>query len=155
MTKPGISPIDRVLNNLIRNPETFCWEWIKHLNGNGYGRIKVNHKNILVHRFIYQYIYGDIPEDKPWILHRCDNPKCCNPTHLYAGTPQNNTNDMMKRNRNYSRIGEKNGRVKLTEKQVMAIRTSDDIQMVLAKRFNVSQITISNIKTRKTWKHID
>ena len=144
--------IDRIIDNLRRNPETFCWEWLKSLTPGGYGHIWIDGKCQKVHRVMYKYIYGDIPADKPHILHQCDNPKCCNPTHLYAGTAQNNMDDMMNRGRSLK--GEKQHLSKLTEKQVLEIRTSEEPQTVLVKRFNVGKATISKIKNRKTWKHI-
>ena len=146
------SIIDKILNKVEYNFETHCWEWTKGLNSNGYAQMSINNKKESVHRIMYTYIYGDIPEDKPYILHRCDNRKCCNPMHLYAGTPQNNMDDRSKRN--LSAKGGKHWKAKLTEKQVLEIRVSEEPQSVLAKRLNVGATTISNIKTMKTWKHI-
>jgi len=146
------SVINRIFDKLKRNPKTFCWEWTGSLNFDGYAQMSINNKKGSVHRIMYTYIYGDIPSNRPLILHRCDNPKCCNPTHLYAGTIHNNVDDRIKRNR--SKIGEKHGMAKLTEKQVLEIRASKETQRVLAKRFNVSQINIGRIKNRKIWKHI-
>jgi len=151
MKKPVM---ERIFDNLKRNPKTFCWEWLKCSTARGYGQININGKSCLVHRIIYKYIYGNIPSDKPCILHRCDNPKCCNPTHLYAGTPQNNMDDKVKRNRSIHAMGEKHYKAKLTEKQVLEIRASKEPYLVLVKRFNVGKATISKIKNRKTWKHI-
>ena len=145
------TPIERLFKNLEYNPETYCWEWQGALT-RGYGMININYQAKKVHRVMYKYIYGDIPADKPHILHQCDNPKCCNPTHLYAGTAQNNMDDMMNRGRSLK--GEKQHLSKLTEKQVLEIRTSEEPQTVLVKRFNVGKATISKIKNRKTWKHI-
>lgn len=144
--------INRIYEKTICDIKTHCWNWIGPLNENGYGRISMNNKNTYIHRFIYQYFYSPIPENKPYVLHHCDNPKCCNPKHLYAGTQQDNINDMIKRNR--SQMGEKCKWTKLTKEQVLEIRKSNKPQKVMAKRFNISQTTISNIKNRKTWKHI-
>ncbi len=144
--------IERIYAKIICDIKTQCWNWTGYLINSGYGRIKINNKMQLVHRFIYQYFYGPLPEDKPCVLHHCDNPKCCNPKHLYAGTKQDNANDKVKRNR--SPMGEKCKCTKLTECQVIEIRESKDSQRVIAKRFNVSQMNISYIKNRKSWKHI-
>jgi len=149
---PQKSTIDRITDNLKHNPETFCWEWVRCLSKDGYGQIKIDGKMQKVHRVMYKYIYGDIPPNKPLVLHRCDNPKCCNPMHLYAGTPQNNMDDMAKRN--FSTKGENNYHAKLTEKQVLEIRASKEPQVVIAKRLNVAPSNICLIKQRKTWKHI-
>ena len=144
--------IDRIIDNIRRNPETFCWEWNGTLT-EGYGHIKINGKMTLVHRAMYQYVYGSIP--KPFVLHRCDNRKCCNPMHLYAGTSQDNMHDRVKRNPESFIYSEKHGNAKLIEKQVKEVRKSEEPQAVIAKRLNVSQGTISKIKSRKSWKHID
>ena len=143
--------IDKILNKLEYNPENNCWEWIGCLNSKGYGQISVNNKDLLVHRIIYEYIHGPTTKEKPFVLHQCDNRRCCNPTHLYAGTAQNNINDMENRNRSNHPIGEKHGMAKLTEKQVLEIRESDERLVVLGKRFNVHPSTISAVRKRKSW----
>ena len=146
--------IDRIFNRIQIDTVTGCWNWQGSLNTWHYGQIKINKKTTLVHRIIYEYFYGNIPEDKPFILHDCDNPKCCNPMHLYAGTNQDNSNDKIKRNRaNYS-YGEQNKNSKLTKNQVIEIRTSKETQITMAKRFNVARSTISAIRIYKTWKHL-
>ncbi len=154
----GLSPpprdsINRIIDKIEIDPVTRCWEWTGHLNQE-YGQISINYKNILVHRFIYQYIHGKNSSDKPFVLHQCDNPKCCNPMHLYAGTKKDNAIDRSKRNPKSYQIGEKHGLSKLTEKQVLEIRASKDPQRVIAKRFKVSETNIRYIKNRKTWRHI-
>jgi len=148
------SVINRIFDKLKRNPKTFCWEWIGCLNHDGYGIININHKNRRIHRIMYKYIYSTIPEEKPYVLHRCDNRKCCNPTHLYAGTHQNNSDDRENRNRGNHPMGENCSCVKLTEKQVLEIRASDDPNAVLAKRYNVTIGSIYHIKNRIAWKHL-
>ena len=147
--------IDKILEKIDYHPETNCWNWMDYLDKKGYGWIRIGDKMIHIHRFMYQYFYGIIPEDKPLICHHCDNPKCCNPKHLYAGTPKDNMQDRSKRNPLSWLSGEKHGMAKLTEKQVLEIRASDEPYPVIAKRFNVNRATISHIITRKTWKHID
>ena len=146
------SVINRIFDKLKRNPKTFCWEWIGCLNHDGYGIININHKNRRIHRIMYKYIYSTIPEEKPYVLHRCDNRKCCNPIHLYAGTHQDNMDDMVKRN--FSTKGENNPSAKLTEQLVKEIRQSKESLSALAKRLNVNWTTVNNIRCRKTWRHI-
>jgi Fe-S-cluster-containing dehydrogenase component len=79
----------------------YCWEWVRGKNGVGYGIIYHNKKTILAHRISYEIHIGKIPEGRI-ICHHCDNPGCVNPAHLYAGTYQDNVNDMMKRRRHKS-----------------------------------------------------
>ena len=141
-------PTERLFDGIEYNPETFCWEWIRCLDTIGYGRISINGTIEGVHRVMYKYIYGNIPSDRPCILHRCDNRKCCNPMHLYAGTHQNNSDDMVNKNRSCK--GENHRDAKLTDKQVIEIRASKETQVVIAKRLNISEMTISHIKSRSS-----
>ncbi len=148
----------RIIDRLKIDPVTKCWNWTGVLYRDGYGKITLSHKNHpqpqRVHRLIYPYFYGSIPEDKPLVLHHCDNPKCCNPLHLYAGTHQDNINDRLKRNPHSWPVGEKHRCAKFTEKQVLEIRASKEPQVVIAKRLNVWPSAIWKIKHRKTWKHV-
>ena len=152
---PPTPIIEEIIENRINyDLEKGCWNYTGCLNSFGYGKIEINKKTVAVHRIMYKTFYGNIPSDKPCILHHCDNPKCCNPMHLYAGTTQDNVNDRVKRNRSANTKGENNGRSKLTEKQVLEIRASDDPNAVLAKRYNVTIESIYHIKNRIAWKHL-
>src|SRR5216684_4795694 len=71
-----------------------CWEYHGHWNSPGYGQIHYQDKHQLVHRISFKWFKGKIPEGK-FVLHRCDNPKCYNPDHLFLGTQQNNIDDMI------------------------------------------------------------
>ncbi len=156
MSKYKQPTFQRIIDNVIIDQITKCWEWTRGLNHKGYGLTSINNKTQIVHRIMYKYFYGDIPEDKPFILHNCDNPKCCNPIHLYAGTNQDNMIDRAERNPDSWTLttGEKNGQSKLTEKQIIEIRASKDSQRTIAKRFNISKAMIYYIQKRKNWKHI-
>ncbi len=70
----------------------YCWEWQANLNNKGYGTCKINGKLTSAHRVSYQIAYGLLPE-KIHVLHKCDNPKCINPYHLFSGTHQDNMDD--------------------------------------------------------------
>lgn len=71
-----------------------CWKYLGRLDGGGYGRFK----HELAHRESYKLYKGDIPKGL-YVLHKCNNPSCCNPDHLYAGTAKQNTEDMIKSGR--------------------------------------------------------
>jgi hypothetical protein len=88
------------------------------------------------------------------VLHKCDNPGCCNPAHLFLGTHADNAADRDAKGRSASHSGEDNGKAKLTERQVLKIRVSNEGGVALAIKYGVTRYTISNIRLRKTWKHI-
>lgn len=76
-----------------------CIEWWGNFKPNGYGYTMVDGRQELAHRHIYRECFGPIPDDRPFVLHSCDNPPCVNPEHLRAGTPQDNMNDRKLRGR--------------------------------------------------------
>lgn len=80
------------------NSETGCWEWQKCVSKNGYGQITINGKLIGVHVASYLFYVGEI-EKGILVCHTCDNKICCNPFHLFAGTHQDNMDDMWQKGR--------------------------------------------------------
>ena len=78
--------------------ENGCWNWKGQLNISGYGKASLKDICIAAHRLSYLEFKGNI-NDKLYVLHTCDNRKCCNPDHLYLGTPKENTQDMIKKGR--------------------------------------------------------
>ncbi len=79
-----------------------CWFWMGSVNKKGYGQISTTRKfgPVLAHRLSWELHYGPIHEDLR-VLHKCDNPKCVNPEHLFLGTPKRNTDDMMEKKRGH------------------------------------------------------
>lgn len=127
-----------------------CWEWTGALNG-GYGQFHVGlHRDsvMLAHRVAYGLHTGDLPEV---VCHQCDNPKCCNPAHLFGGTRADNNRDKSRKGRasaprpNHS--GERHNQAKLSNAQVSDIRCAyaagGATQRALARKYGVSQRTIN------------
>jgi hypothetical protein len=133
---------------------TGCFNWIGYKNKCGYGSFGYNKKIKLANRVSWQIHYGYKPEDI-CVLHKCDNPGCVNPDHLWLGTHQENMDDRDNKGRQYDRNGEKNGRAKLTIEDVVTIRSlynnTNTSERKLAKEFNVNSGTIHNILNNKTW----
>lgn len=147
------------LNQLIRkHPDpTACWEWLGNIAPNGYGSLRNSERkvNVAAHRASYSINIGPIPFGM-LVCHTCDNKVCCNPAHLFLGTPADNVADMdaKGRRRTIAPKGTANHNAKLTEADVLAIRQSELSGRKLAARYGVDQSVIYSIKKRTTWRHI-
>lgn len=136
-----------------------CWPWtgVKRTDGYGVVRWSKPRRSVLTHRVAYELTHGPIP-DGMFICHHCDNPICCNPRHLYAGTPADNSHDRDAKGRTiiYHPSGEKNRRAKLNRKAVEAIRelyaTRQLMPRALAKRFHVSVTLINMVVRGQVWR---
>jgi hypothetical protein len=138
-----------------KNPNTNCWEWTGQLKG-GYGYFSINHKDIPVHRLMFKKYKGIIPP-KINVCHSCDNPKCCNPDHLWLGTQADNIADMHIKKRDYKSFGENHHTAKINENNVREIRKKykEGMKMKSIHRLlNIPYRTIQHVCTGNTWKHI-
>ncbi len=147
---------ERFYAKIVRQGPDDCWPWTACRDECGYGRIYLQGKARRSHRVAYFLATGHWPGGL-CVLHSCDNPACCNPAHLRAGTQADNVWDMVERKR--SPRGEKHHTTTLTDESVLEILDqfkcpywgqSRDI----AKRYGVSQYVISFIKTGKNWGHL-
>lgn len=133
-----------------------CWPWLGAVRPNGYGVISVDGRNHSTHRLAFRLAVGPIP-DGHLICHTCDNPPCCNPAHLYAGTSSQNQRDAVARERRPSRKGSLHPSAKLTENGVLEIRrrrAAGDRAMELASEFGVSRPTITRVVKAEGWVHV-
>ena len=133
-----------------------CIEYSGQKNWAGYSRIYVKGKQITAHRFSYQINIGEIPQGM-CVCHTCDNRSCVNPMHLFLGTSKENTQDMMKKGRKSSNVGERNPCSIFTDEQIKFIRQKrlDGIsRKEIAKQFNCSIHTVINIDLKRSWRHI-
>jgi hypothetical protein len=134
-----------------------CWVWTAYRNQKGYGQIQVDNHPHRTHRVAWSLANGPIPEGMS-VLHSCDNPACVNPAHLHLGTVADNNQERCERGRSYKPIGEANFRAKLTEQQVLEIRTRYALggvfQRELADEYGVCRSLIGHIITRHLWTHI-
>lgn len=140
----------RFWSKVERPHPTECWEWQPGLDRSTYGQFNIGGRNIGVHRIAYMLERGSIPDGLE-VCHRCDNPRCCNPLHLFTATHQGNIDDKVMKNR------QSRSNAKLTNDEVREIRrlrAHGVMQKGLAKRFGVSDGRISEIVNYKTYKHI-
>lgn len=152
--------LDRFMNKVEKTDS--CWIWkasfCKGKNLFPYGHFKLNGKVRGAHRVSYEIYNGNIP-DKMNVLHKCDNPKCVNPDHLYLGTQKDNIKDMHNKKRFRSTKGKKrlsgpnHGNSKLTTEELNYIICMNKKRFFLiselAKHFGVSQSLISQIINKK------
>lgn len=145
-----------------------CWPWAGTIDPKGYGRISINNRSRSATHISLEIADKPRPDDKPFALHRCDNPPCVNPAHLWWGTAGDNAKDAFEKGRNTRRAdpdyspgirtlpawaGENNKRARLTAEDAAEIRLlrGKVRQRELAERFGVSETTICGIHTGKRW----
>ena len=132
-----------------------CWNWVGFKNQWGYGTFMQDKEKKFAHREMYKRYVGEIPYGFV-VLHKCDNPACCNPSHLSAGTHRDNQMDKVEKNRQAR--GESQGLSKLTEKDVIELRQrysfGDVTYKMLAESYGVSKDTIQKAVRCIYWRHI-
>lgn len=136
-----------------------CWPWIakaKTIWGYGVFNIGKGRGIVGAHRLAWVMANGvDIPQGQ-FILHSCDNPKCCNPAHLRVGSPKENMDDMHSKGRArfVAHKGVKNGRAKLSEQDIRSIREFSGTQKEAARKWGVSQGHVHRIRNGIAWKEV-
>ena len=144
-------------NSWLKRTDTGCLEWQKLRLPAGYGQVSVGRKMLLAHRVAWMLEHGEIP-DELIVMHRCDNPPCCNIAHLAVGSQSDNLQDMVAKGRHPNRIGESNTLAKLTDSQVEEIRqlhaTGNYLQREIALMFGVSRGQIHRVVNRIDWSHV-
>ena len=116
-----------------------CWEWTGAKKPTGYGEVTIDYKAYRAHRVSWTFFFGDIPEGLH-VLHKCDNPGCVNPYHLFLGSHQDNMTDC-------ARKGRSNGRTLYNEEiwLVRRLLSREISQDLIARMFKISQSTVSRI----------
>jgi hypothetical protein len=150
--------INKFYNNIKIDEQTGCHIYIGCKDKDGYGLPRIGKVHIRAHRISWVLNYGKIP-DELCVLHKCDNPSCVNPEHLFLGNTQINGQDMANKGR--SLYGERNSGAKLNEYQVKNILNIvkenghyRSLATELSKIYNVDGHTIRSIINRKTWKYL-
>lgn len=134
-----------------------CWNWTGYKHPNGYAQMgdgSPNHKCTFAHRVSWQIHFGEIPEGK-WVLHKCDNPPCSNPDHLWIGDCADNMRDCSEKGR--TSRGETHPSAKITDdtvREIRALAASGWKQERIAEAFGLQPQRVSRIVRREEWKHI-
>lgn len=134
-----------------------CWLWTANKSGTGYGKIgsgPPDHKSLLAHRVSWSIANGEVP-DGMFVCHRCDNPSCVNPDHLFLGTAMDNMADMVGKDRHAR--GERGGNRILTDRQVFEIKDMfiDGVRWdAISRIYGVSRSTIYHIMEGRLWSHL-
>lgn len=139
---------ERINDKIWPEPNSGCWLWSGATSPKGYGVVWWAPGMARVHRLVYVAVNGPIADGLS-VLHRCDNPPCCNPDHLFLGTNRDNVDDKVRKGR---------AAKKLTSDQVLAMRAAYSgggvSQGRLAAEFGVGQPRVSKIVNRKNWTHV-
>lgn len=138
---------------LTANPER-CWHWQKGKQNKGYGVFGIGRKAFLAHRVAYLIGHGRDP-GKFCVCHKCDNPSCVNPKHLFLGTTIQNLKDMTKKGRRVH--GEGYSNAKLTDELVRKCRqrsASGESGRSIARSLDISVATIAMMLKGETWTHV-
>lgn len=141
-----------------QNQTMGCLIYVGTLHKKGYGTItRTWPKTIpsylrktttfLAHRYAWFLGYGKWPDDQ--LLHHCDNPPCCELTHLFEGSNQDNVNDRVSKGRSASVVGENNPNCSYANEVIEAVRTATGPTTQIAKRFGMSQSHVWNIRNGK------
>ena len=134
---------------------TGCWPWAASKDAKGYGYIKDSDRRICkAHRIAYRLFVGEIPAGM-FVCHRCDNPPCVNPAHLFLGTLADNNRDREAKGRGAR--GSKHSKAKLNEDKVREIRRlhAEGLSIAaLARTHGVSERLVSGVIKRAWWRHV-
>jgi hypothetical protein len=147
---------ERFWSKVLVIPFSECWLWTGEINEGGYGLLYIKEKARPAHRVSWELNRGSIPE-KLKVCHKCDNPPCVRPDHLFLGTQRDNVYDMIKKGRMGLRGQNKgviNGACKLSPELVLEIRADNRKRCEIARHYKISDVQVFRIKNRINWKHV-
>lgn len=149
--------IERFWRGVDKRGQDECWEWQKCRTKGGYGVMNVRRKILHCNRIGWTIENGRIP-DGMIICHKCDNPSCCNPNHLFVGTDLDNCRDREMKGRGHDRTGGNHGRATTNEHAVILMRqiysSGKYTHKKIAEMFKIKHSAVSDIMLRRCWNHI-
>jgi len=132
-----------------------CWTWCAGKYSSGYGMFNFNGKDIGAHRAAWIFTHGEIA-DGLFVLHKCDNPPCVNPEHLFLGTHQDNMTDKARKGRVKSTIGEYKKKLCADDvREIRRLRSQGELEPVIGAMFGITQCHVSKIALRQCWKGVE
>jgi len=149
------SDIDRFWSKVDQGGPDECWEWraARFNRRGGYGAFRVQGRTVIASRWIFEKIYGNLDSAKSLVLHSCDNPPCCNPSHLSSGTHGDNLRQAFQRGRMPRKGGYR--KPKLDDEKVLEIRLlrkGGATVNELAEQWGVSRRNMRRIVRGDIWK---
>jgi len=146
------SMIERFEEKYVKIAGVDCWIWTGARHTFGYGNFWTGKKYDVAHRVSYALYVGEIPQGMN-VLHKCDNPSCIRPDHLFIGTDQDNIYDkcMKGRARGPKMVGEKNPSSKISSEIVLLIRADKRAHRVICNDYGISKTQVGRIKRNESW----
>ena len=145
-------PEVRFWRNVDKTCDTGCWEWRAYVLPNGYGKFMLRAGQcVIAHRYSWELQHGHSVGDM-CVLHKCDNRKCVNPSHLFIGTRADNSRDCKEKGRTAK--GERHGSAKMTNSTVAELRnlySDGESCNALAEKFSISPMQAWRIANRQRW----
>lgn len=140
--EPKRDAVDRFWSKAAIGEAGACWPWTASGQASGYGSFYFAGRLDRAHRVAWLLTNGSIPNDR-FVLHRCDNPKCVNPSHLFLGSARDNSLDMVAKGRH--------GEQKLTAMQAAAIRIDTRTGALIGAEYGISKSMVNQIKRGAAW----
>ncbi len=153
----GLPPEERFRRQMKFASADECWIWAAGLDADGYGRFTGTIHGQQHHRaprFAWALANGPIPAAM-LVCHRCDNPRCVNPAHLFLGSESDNMRDKISKGRHNMPRGEEHFRARITEEEAKLILADPRPYAQIAADYGIEASTVSSVKNRQSWAHLE
>lgn len=140
------------LRSLVGYEGGACALWPFRASEQGYGLVRYEGRSQIASRIMCRLAHGEPPPSKPWALHSCHTPLCCNPAHLRWGSEAENAAD--RHGDGTAMLGEEHPGARMTAASVLDVRASHERTSDIARHYGVSVGCITAIRKRVTWRHI-